>query len=921
MAEEMHRGKARIATFLILATMIAGGSSVFFFAPGAYAAAGTTLTVTGYALDGRPLSMWVVISQSGATVKSGFTPLTFAGAAGTYTVQAHDYSGGAIFFDHWENGSTNRIRTVTLGSDVAITAYYRAPPPPNRAPVAANDSAVMDQDTSLIVNALANDSDADGDTLSLISVGTPAHGAALISTGSVITYTPVARYSGQDAFTYTISDGRGGSSTATVAVQVNFVNYRPAAIDQTVGTGEDTPLPVILGGTDANGDSLSFSIVSGPAHGTLSSISGNRTTYTPTADYSGSDSFSFKASDGLLESSAATVSITISPVNDAPVANGQTSVSTSEDVAKTITLSASDVDGDALSYFIASAPLHGTLTGVAPNLTYTPAANYNGPDSFTFRANDGSADSNVAVVSMTVVPVNDSPAAANDSAATNQGAPVTISVLSNDSDIDGDALSVTSATAPAHGSVTVNADNTTITYRPAAGFSGSDSFSYTVSDGNGGSATATVAVTVRAVQSTYALTVSSVDMYGKPTGGLYTVIKQGSTTTVKTGFTTLSYTGTAGATYSVTVSDYGSTLFDHWQDNGSTARARTVTLSSDTAITAVFRVPTVNLTPTSGPNGTMISVSGTYFTPSSPVTVTYDGRSVAGTTTTTTGAFSASFAAPALGTGFHTVQAVDGKGWKASAKFEDTTPPPPHPLRYLIPQNGIYVALYMYPAGDGALEWQKVIDAKNAHPSVPIVAAFNPNSGPGNLKDGNFVTWVAKLKSAGIIAIGYTHDGYGSRPLADLKADADKYKNWYGADGLFIDEFTNKAGFETHYRDLTAYVKSIGMKMTMGNPGTDVPKSYVGTVDVLNITEGKGYMPISWLRYCVQCTADQGWHYQHDSLYFSYIRYAIGSLDTAFEVESSRWAGLLYITDGDDSDGRWFHVPSYFGTEVGMLDG
>jgi hypothetical protein len=149
--------------------------------------------------------------------------------------------------------------------------------------------------------------------------------------------------------------------------------------------------------------------------------------------------------------------------------------------------------------------------------------------------------------------------------------------------------------------------------------------------------------------------------------------------------------------------------------------------------------------------------------------------------------------------------------------------------------------------------------------------------------------------------IGYTYDDYGARSLSALKSDADKYKNWYTADGLFIDEFTNRAGFENHYRDLTTYAKSIGMKMTMGNLGTDVPETYVGTVDVLNITEGRGYMPISWLQYCVQCSADQGWHYQNDKRYFSYMRYDIGALDTTFETESAKWAGLLLITNGSDA--------------------
>ena len=172
---------------------------------------------------------------------------------------------------------------------------------------------------------------------------------------------------------------------------------------------------------------------------------------------------------------------------------------------------------------------------------------------------------------------------------------------------------------------------------------------------------------------------------------------------------------------------------------------------------------------------------------------------------------------------------------------------------------------------------------------------------------------------AGVIAIGYTYDDYGTRSLDALKADADKYRNWYGADGLFIDEFTNKAGFEGHYSSVTAYAKSIGMKMTMGNPGTDVPKTYVGTVDVLNITEGRGYMPIS-LQYCVGCPAEQGWHYQNDKRHFSYMRYDIGALDAAFETESSKWVGLLLITNGNDSNGRWFQLPPYFETMVATLD-
>src|SRR5205814_10592893 len=136
-------------------------------------------------------------------------------------------------------------------------------------------------------------------------------------------------------------------------------------------------------------------------------------------NYNGPDSFTFKANDGSLDSNTATVTITITAVNDAPVATDQT-VTTDEDTAKAITLSATDVEGSPLTYAIVSGPAHGTLTGTAPALTYTPAANYSGPDSFTFKANDGSLDSNVATVTIAVTAVNDAPVATDQAVTTDE---------------------------------------------------------------------------------------------------------------------------------------------------------------------------------------------------------------------------------------------------------------------------------------------------------------------------------------------------------------------------------------------------------------------------------------------------------------------------------------------------------------------
>jgi hypothetical protein len=186
-----------------------------------------------------------------------------------------------------------------------------------------------------------------------------------------------------------------------------------------------------------------------------------------------------------------------SPANQPPSAAGQ-SISTSEDTPAAIVLEAADPDGNPLSYSVVTGPAHGSLSGSAPNLSYQPASNYNGPDSFTFRASDGLADSNLATASISVLPVNDAPAAANNSYTLQAGATLTLSapgVLGNDTDVDSAALTAVLVTGPAHGALSLSTDGSFV-YTPAAGYSGSDSFTYRAGDGSSLSGTATVSLTV-----------------------------------------------------------------------------------------------------------------------------------------------------------------------------------------------------------------------------------------------------------------------------------------------------------------------------------------------------------------------------------------------------------------------------------------
>ena len=200
-------------------------------------------------------------------------------------------------------------------------------------------------------------------------------------------------------------NGAGGDDFVRNFAITAPVNHPPTADDQSVSTAEDTALGITLTGSDVDGDPIGFTIGTGPTHGALTGTPPN-VTYTPVLNYNGPDSFTFTTSDGALTSLPATVSITVTPVNDRPTADDQ-SVSTPEDTAKAITLTGGDIDGDGLTFAIGTGPAHGALTGTPPNVTYTPVLNYNGPDSFTFTASDGALTSLPATVSITVTPTPD----------------------------------------------------------------------------------------------------------------------------------------------------------------------------------------------------------------------------------------------------------------------------------------------------------------------------------------------------------------------------------------------------------------------------------------------------------------------------------------------------------------------------------
>src|SRR5439155_1368096 len=203
----------------------------------------------------------------------------------------------------------------------------------------------------------------------------------------------------------------------------------PVAVNDSYSTAEDTALtiaaPGVLGNdTDVDGDGLSAVLIAGPAHGSLTLNANGSFSYTPAANYNGSDSFTYKANDGTADSNVATVSFTITPVNDLPVAVND-AYSTAEDTAISVAAPGvlgndTDVDGDALTAVLVSGPAHGTLTlNANGSSSYTPPSHYTAGDPFTYKANDGTADSNLATVSLTITPVNDPPVAITGNPSTN----------------------------------------------------------------------------------------------------------------------------------------------------------------------------------------------------------------------------------------------------------------------------------------------------------------------------------------------------------------------------------------------------------------------------------------------------------------------------------------------------------------------
>ncbi len=379
----------------------------------------------------------------------------------------------------------------------------------NDAPAAQDDAYATAEDNVLVVTGpgvLGNDSDVEGDPLTALLLRPPASGTILLAADGALTYTPDLNWNGVVTLTYLVSDG-ALTDVAAVTLTVSAVNDAPEGADDTYSTAEDIPLeissPGVLGNDfDVEEDPLTALLLHPPASGTLSLAADGAFTYTPDPNWNGVDRFAYLVSDGALTDAVA-VTLSVGAVNDAPVAADDAYTGTEDTplvvAAPGLLENDRDIDQDRLAAVLASPPSIGTLHLESDgSFLYTPALNAYGQITFTYLVTDG-ALTDTAGVTLTLLAVNDAPAAVDDAFSTTEDMTLTVvapGFLTNDSDVDGDLLTATVVLSTANGVVQVSPRGGFV-YAPASNWNGVDRFFYVVSDGEF-SATARVVLTVTA---------------------------------------------------------------------------------------------------------------------------------------------------------------------------------------------------------------------------------------------------------------------------------------------------------------------------------------------------------------------------------------------------------------------------------------
>ncbi len=499
----------------------------------------------------------------------------------TYTPNSNYYGNDTAIFSICDAG--NPLPPICVNDTLVIVVAQN-----NLAPVIANDTIAINED-NVFNGTIITSGDYDPDSLALVVSATPivsaTHGIIVMNSNGTYSYTPDLNYNGTDIAVYEICDTSVPTALCTndtIVITVNAVNDTAVIVDENLNTNEDTPLnSTILTAGDIDADTTALTVtvipVSGPSNGNIVMNSNGSFTYTPDPDFNGVDVIVFDVCDGGTPLPVIcvhdTLTITVNPVNDTPSITND-AISTNEDIpvgGNVITAGDADPDSTVLSANTTpvSGPFNGNiLVNSNGSYTYTPDPDFNGTDTVVISICDSGNPLPASCVNdtliITVNPVNDNPVAVNNSSGLCSGANVQVSVLLNDSDIDGDSIFVSSLVQPANGSATT--DGITITYTPNAGYHGVDTVGYTVCD-NGtpqGCSSALVIINVNGPISSGILA-HEVLCHGGSTGSVTTNAFFVPTFTYlwNTGATTANITNVPAGLYSVTITDsLGCTLSD-----------------------------------------------------------------------------------------------------------------------------------------------------------------------------------------------------------------------------------------------------------------------------------------------------------------------------------------------------------------------
>lgn len=440
-------------------------------------------TAIGIYVDGVLLANYANTSSSTALDWHTLS-FNFIGTGGAQTIRIistatrHDSEGRGAMIDNIALAESQPANTGLEDTAIALSAI--------QAGLTDTDGSEV---LSVVIDALPVGATLSDGTHSFTATATTTRVDVTHWNLGTLTLLPPTNFNGQinlgvEATSTESANGSTASTTATLAVTVIPVNDAPVAQDDrvTVRTFKTVVIDVLANDSDADSTDLTSVLVDGPRHGWLSRNSDGTYSYTAACGYVGTDSFSYRTSDGQLSSTLATVTITVTAEHP-PVAIDDT-VTTAEDTAVRIDVLSNDtdVDGDTLEAFVACGPQHGRLCRNDDGTwTYLADANWSGTDHFTYRTWDDLTGSNLAMVTINVTPANDAPTARNASFNVDSNGTVRIDFDRLVADVDGNALTLSLAN-PAHGTLNRNSDGS-YTYRPATGYTGTDAFTYSVNDG------------------------------------------------------------------------------------------------------------------------------------------------------------------------------------------------------------------------------------------------------------------------------------------------------------------------------------------------------------------------------------------------------------------------------------------------------